>query len=132
MKNSTEEAGTSRDLRAMQAAYLESRGHVLSIDGLPFEKALEAQGKYVLGEALELHGAVFEVLSASGDEQQDAANEHLRHEIADVVLAVVTLANVAGWFVEDCIGMKTEKDRDRDRKSAGVPPFPLGAGLVGE
>jgi NTP pyrophosphatase (non-canonical NTP hydrolase) len=102
-------------LKELQRHYLEARGHTLSIAGMGHDDALRAQARYVRGEALELCDAAEDMLALDRDDDfgMDAAGDHLIHEIADVVLAVVTLANLFGWSVEDCIDAKTEFDRGR-------------------
>lgn len=96
------------DLAAQQANYLAVRQHTLSTDGMEHEAAIEAQALYVLGEAAELHVACKHSTDGWG-----GTAKHWRHEIADVVLATVTLANILGVTVEDCIAEKTEADRGR-------------------
>jgi NTP pyrophosphatase (non-canonical NTP hydrolase) len=89
------------DLATLQAGYLAARQHTVNQD-TPC-----GQAAYVLGEAAEL---------AVACKRADALNgwpAFVRHEIADVVLAVVTLANMLDLTVEDCIAEKTEHDRGR-------------------
>lgn len=105
--------GARQPLAELQRQYLQARQHTLSIDGMSFTDAVTAQARYVRGEALELLDAACDLPANGTDQQAEAAGQHVRHEIADVVLSVVTLANLFGWFVEDCIAEKTEADRGR-------------------
>ena len=96
-------------LAELQANYLMARGHTPSTAGKPFMDALLGQAAYVQGEAKELEDACSDLfMPASVD-----VVECIRHEIADVALATVTLANILGVTVEDCIAEKTEHDRGR-------------------
>jgi hypothetical protein len=82
-----------RTLAEMQARYLEVRQHRLSTAGLAND-----------GLVVDTAGCPIttsELLTAT------------RHEIADVTLAAVTLANLLGVTVEACIAEKTEADRGR-------------------
>lgn len=94
-------------LAALHARYLELRQHTLSTDGMDFDEAVEAQAAYVLGEAAEL------AVSCKGGTGGWGVSRHTRCEIADVALSLVTLANLLGVTVEDCIAEKTEEDRGR-------------------
>lgn len=98
-------------LAQRQARYLAVRQHTLSTDGMDYDEAIVAQAEYVLGEAAELFVAVKRQEVNTFTPGQTAW--HTRHEIADVVLATVTLANLLGVTVEDCIDEKTEADRGR-------------------
>ncbi len=81
--------------------------------------ALCAQAAYVEGEARELHKAA-DMLATELDSPEPGDADWIedrrraaRHEVADVVLSAVTLANILGVTVEDCIDEKTEADRGR-------------------
>lgn len=96
-------------LAELQQRYLEVRQHTLSIDGKPWTEAVLAQARYVVGEAKELDDAVNDLFAPANVD----VGQCIRHEIADVVLATVTLANLLGVTVEACIAEKTEHDRGR-------------------
>lgn len=96
-------------LADMHAQYLTERQHTLSTAGLSQMKALLDQADYVLGEANELHDAVNDLFAPANVD----VRKLVRHEIADVVLATVTLAKILGVTVEDCIAEKTAADRGR-------------------
>jgi NTP pyrophosphatase (non-canonical NTP hydrolase) len=108
------------ELAKLQARYVEVRQHTLSTDGLPFYEAIYAQADYVLDEARELESAAEDLANVplvTDETGRPLTAEELltatRHEIADVVLAAVTLANILGVTVEACIVEKTEADRGR-------------------
>jgi hypothetical protein len=96
-------------LAELHARYLAERQHTLSTDGKPFIAALTEQARYVLGEARELDDAVNDLFAPATVDVRVC----IRHEIADVVLATVTLAKIFGVTVEDCIAEKTAADRGR-------------------
>jgi NTP pyrophosphatase (non-canonical NTP hydrolase) len=107
-------------LAEMQANYLEVRQHTLSTAGLPHPEKIYDQVEYVIDEARELKSAIEDLTSKWGVEDETGRKLTLRelltavrHEIADVVLATVTLASYFGLAVEDCIAEKTEADRGR-------------------
>lgn len=98
------------DLAAAHAAYLGARQHTIR------SKTPAEQARYVHGEALELVEAVDDLadrMPSARRSGKTAALAHARHEIADVVLAAVTLASMLGVTVEQCIAEKTEADRGR-------------------
>lgn len=102
-------------LKALHAHYITERQHKPSTDGLPLAVAATRQAEYIIGEAQELCDAVNDrlhppLLTADALAETRAA---VRKEIADVVLATVTLANLLGVTVEDCIAEKTAADRGR-------------------
>ena len=108
VSSSTREEGETTTLAELHARYLAARQHTLSTDGMDRDAAIEAQALYVLGEASELHAACKHGTGGWG-----GTARHWRCEIADVVLATVSLANILGVTVEDCIAEKTEEDRGR-------------------
>jgi hypothetical protein len=96
-------------LAELQDRYLEVRRHTLSTAGLTGDLRLLAQAHYVRDEADELVDAVEDLFAPANVDVMEC----VRHEIADVVLAAVTLANIVGVTVEACIVEKTEADRGR-------------------
>lgn len=111
-------AETHLDLATQLAWYLETRQHTLSTAHLPHLAKLRGEADYVRGEADELRDAVCHYVglltnprgSNVGVEQAEA---HVRHELADTVLAATVLAGFLGTTVEACIAEKTELDRGR-------------------
>jgi len=99
--------------------YLTVRQHTLSTAHLTGVVQLQAEAAYVLGEARELQGAIDALALGMAAGVSDGALaliwEHVRHEIADVALAVTTLAGFlpGDVTVEGCIAEKTEADRGR-------------------
>lgn len=89
--------------------YLMLRRHALSTAGKPFRERVRAQADYITGEAIELSDAVMAYALSS----TSASERAVLHELADVVLAAVTLANYLGVSVEQCIELKTQADRGR-------------------
>lgn len=102
-------------LAAQLANYLKARQHTLSTAHLDGIEKIKAEASYVFGEAAELRGAVQDLATFDewGTEPPPALLDHVRHELADVVLAATTLAGFLGTTVEECIAEKTEKDRGR-------------------
>lgn len=108
-------------LAELHACYLEVRQHTLSTANLDYLPKLRAQARYVRGEANELSDSVADYCDALLLARYESVPEaftvdelaHVRHEIADVTLATVTLANIVGVTVEACIAEKTEHDRGR-------------------
>lgn len=106
-----------------QRRYLKVREHTLSTAAIVTLDRFVEQARYVLGEAGELRYAVRDyvlALDAAQFEDDPAAFavdelQHVRHEIADVVLAATALAGMlpGGVTVERCIDEKTEADRGR-------------------
>jgi hypothetical protein len=99
----------NKTLAEMQSKYLAARGLTISTAGKPFMTAMAGQATYVLSEAKELYDAVSDLFATANVDMAEC----IRHEIADVVLATVTLANIMCVTVEDCIAEKTEADRGR-------------------
>lgn len=105
-------------LAAMQENYLAVRQHTLSTAHLTGADQLMAEAEYVLGEARELDDAVAELCDddwrhGEYGPARDGLLREVRHEIADVALAIATLAKFLDVTVEDCIAEKTEADRGR-------------------
>lgn len=118
VNHETERTVLTPSLASLHTHYLAVRQHTLSTDGLPLPDQIRAEGEYVEGEARELREAAA-YLAAEVDVPKhpaDAildAHRHVRHEIADVVLAATTFAKILGVTVEQCIAEKTEADRGR-------------------
>lgn len=100
--------------------YLTTRQHTLSTAHLSGFDQLLAEADYVFGEARELRDAVRELAllhdgSLRTEPERAVLWTHVRHEIADVVLAATTLAGMlpGDVTVEACIAEKTEADRGR-------------------
>jgi NTP pyrophosphatase (non-canonical NTP hydrolase) len=83
-------------LKGQHARYLAEREHTVN------QTTPLGQAEYVLGEASELVTAA-----------EEGVLTEIRNELADVVLACVTLADMLGVTVENCIAEKTIKDRGR-------------------
>jgi NTP pyrophosphatase (non-canonical NTP hydrolase) len=88
------------DLAALHAHYLTERQHAIR------STTPGTQARYVLGEAQEL----VDSMTTTGQPRYFTAT---CWEIADVVLAAVTLAKMLGVTVEGCIAAKTAADRGR-------------------
>jgi len=96
--------------------YLTERQHTINTAHLPYLQKIRAEADYVHGESEELRDAVLAYVDAlngwSGPTVEEAL-AHVRHELADVVLAATVLAGFLGTTVEACIAEKTERDRGR-------------------
>jgi NTP pyrophosphatase (non-canonical NTP hydrolase) len=124
------------DLAAKLALYLATRQHTLSTADLTGADQWCAEASYVVGEADELHKAIDQLCALeegpadqADDDQWDAAQRAVRHELADVVLAATALAGMlpGGVTIEACIAEKTEADRPRMIRlwRRDVPPAAL-------
>lgn len=107
-------------LAGQLARYLETRQHTLSTAHLPYREKLLGEAEYVLGEAGELRDAMVDLFAGLVIEQADGTVtvsdgrlRHVRHELADVVLAATVLAGFLDTTIEACIAEKTELDRGR-------------------
>ena len=115
--------GPAVSLAERQARYFEVRGHMPSSAAVVTLDRFNVQARVVRGEVAELRNAVLDYvddLNAAQHEPDPAAAaadalREVRHEIADVVIAVARLASMlpGDVTVEACIEEKIDADRGR-------------------